>query len=236
MGRQGRANGRLRVDPHTANAGKRSRASRGELLSAPRVVRRRYSAPARPGERGARIPAAVLDELRTTWSDDYLNHGRVKMRRQTATARGRQQQTAADGSGRRRDMAAADGRQGMSLEPLTGSSHDVSPAAAILAAVERKRDSLAQQLVFLQAQLDRRAGEAQARPRRRSSSGSCWSRLEQTNAQLAATLVQKALPPGVRGRAAEGGALVEEVMGPLKPPAEAFSGTSKERVVSKGRC
>ena len=41
------SNGRFRVDPHTANAGMRSRANRRSCSVPPRVVRRRYSAPAR---------------------------------------------------------------------------------------------------------------------------------------------------------------------------------------------
>ena len=76
-----------------------------------------------------------------------------------------------------------------------GASHEVSPGAAILAATERERDQAKAEVEFLRDQLALRAEEFARRDQAEAELRRVLALLEQTNRELSAALVQKALPP-----------------------------------------
>jgi excisionase family DNA binding protein len=149
------------------------------------------AAPPRPGKRGVRISAATLGELQQTRPGEEVAPRSIPMEQSGLAADGgNSRQMAADGNPWRQQPAAVD-----ESEHCREVSHDVSPHAAILAAVERERDLALRELEFVKAQLERRAEEAQRQATAEEQLRVMLMQLERTNAELAGALLQKALPP-----------------------------------------
>jgi excisionase family DNA binding protein len=159
--------------------------------------------PPRPGERGQRIPAAILEELREMRGESIGESPRWD----PAAAGGKWQQTAAVSSERQRQPAAGD-----ESEARIPSTHGVSPDAAgetgntvspvLLRAAEEKaallqaeRDRLLEHMGHLRAQLEVRAEELR---RRDAAEGELRKLLlvsQQLAHELSQQLEQRALPP-----------------------------------------
>jgi excisionase family DNA binding protein len=158
--------------------------------------------PPRPGERGARISASTLEDLRTTKGEESepssLSVPAADGGNPTANG-GNWQQAAAEGNSWRQQTAAdlSPGAAGLSNDIVT----DDTTATALklaeqrAAMLESERDRLVTDMDHLRAQLEVRTHEIQQERTAGEQLRVMLMKLEATNAELAGALVVKALPP-----------------------------------------